>query len=341
MKKERNREKWVACMLSLLTFFVLFSVNVLSDSQDIHANLVVIPTEFAFCYPQTLVVKEYFGNITCFVEVKSATPDIILVPSLRLGISENSSAGIPPIPGSVSYINDYNNNGVQDLFVQFGFTEFKNFFAGQILPGNYHYRINGNINIIPFNFQEISNVFAKLNVPQPSRSTRLIDYYSSFIGNGGNIVVANGFRLSKFTQQTNILDGYVVQRVSYPTESVNSWGVLSFSSRGYLTIDSTTFPWLPPFFSMKVGETFIVVDNGFHSCSSTTNSITICQSSGWMLKQGSGIWADNGQIPIKTLIYIISPDATKIFGFDSSNNKILEIENINLKSLTTTTMIPV
>jgi hypothetical protein len=340
MKKDKATTKWIACMLTLFTFFVLFSVNVLSDSGNIHANLVVIPQEKTFCFPQTLIVKEGFGNVACFIEITSATPDIINVSSLRLGISENSSAGIPPIAGSVTYINDFNNNGVRDLFVQFDFSKFKNFFSGMTLPANYHYRIGGNINITPFSFEQIDNLFAKLNVSQPSRSTRFIDYYTSFTGNGGNIVVAKDFHLSKFAPYTNRLDGYVVQRVNYPSENVNSWGVLIYSSMGYLTVDNTVFSWLPPFFSMKVSQSFFVVDDGAHSCSSTTNSITICQSSGWMIRQSSGIFGDSGQTQIKTLIYIISPSATKIFGFDSSNNKILEIENIHLNSLQTSTIIP-
>ena len=341
MKKEKLRKQWIACMLSLLTFFVLFNVNaVLSDSNNINANLVVIPTEKAFCFPQTFVVKEALGNVSCFIEVKSALPDIINVSSLRLGIVENSSAGIPMLAGSPTFINDFNNNGVQDLFVQFDFSKFKNFFSSLTLPGNYNYRLDGNINIIPFTFQQTSDVFAKSNVPQSRRDVKLIDYTSEFRGTGGNIVVANGFALQKFTQETNILDGYVVQRVNYPNENVTIWGNILYSSRGHLTVDFTLFPWLPPYYSMKISEAITVVDEGFHSCSSTTNDMVICQSSGRMIKQGSGIFADKGNIPIKTLIYIVSPKATKIFGFDSNNNKIFEIENINLNYLNVKQTIP-
>jgi len=328
MKKEKATTKWIACMLSLFTFFVLFSVNALSDSNNINANLVVIPTEQAFCFPQNLIVKEMLGNISCFIEVVSADPNIINVPSLRLGIVENSSAGIPPVTGSVSYINDFNNNGIKDIFVQFDFSKFKNFFSGLTLPGNYHYKISGNINITPFAFTQTSNVFAKYNVPA-AQYTSLIDYTTSFEGNGGKIVVANNFPISKYKPAYNVFNGYFVQRVNYPNEKVISWGNPTFASQGTITIDFIVFKWI-------LGQSLTVVPDGLVSCSSTTNSITICQGSGRMIMQGDWYFASNGNIPVKTIIYIISPAATKIFGFDSNNNKMLEIENINLKTLAVT-----
>jgi len=170
----------------------------------------------------------------------------------------------------------------------------------------------------------------KIN-PLPPVS-RLTDTTALFNGNGGTIAIANGFRLSKFTQQTNRLDGYAVRR-QYTNGNIIYWGSLSYTSVGYMTVDFTIFPFLPPLFSMKIAETFTVVDDGTHNCPSIANNFTVCTSSGWMIKHGSGIWADNGQLPITILDYVITKGNTNIIGYDSNNNKILEIDNINLLSL--------
>lgn len=303
----------------------------ITKSATIIAHVTVLPSVIGICFPQTIVVKEAFGNVTCFIELSNADVSSIDISSIRLDLLENPSAGIPIIPGSVTYVDDFNNNGAKDLFIQFDFAKFKNNFAGLNLPGNYHYQLSGTVS--GFGFSQNSPVFAKSSVPQPSPSVNIIDYYTSFNGKGGNILVANNFRLSKYTAQKNLFTGFFEQRVSYPKENVISWGYPLFSSQGAEKIDFTVLPFLPPIYSYTISESLTVSSDGTISCSSTTNSIVICQGSGRIIMQGDGYFADNRNIPAKTLVYIITPTYAKIFGFDANNKMILEIENINMLTL--------
>lgn len=367
-EKLRLEKKWAALVLSLITFLLFVSVSysatengnietnvfinivraattsttttstattastsTTTASNVIQAHVLVIPKETAFCFPQTFVVKEAFGNVTCFIETIGINASQLDPNSLTLGIAENSTPGIPIIPGSVTYTDDFNNNNVSDLFVQFDFSKLKNYFAGLGLPGFYHYQISGSLPVAPFSFTQNQIVSAKVSIPSgPYPYNSLIIYYTSFLGNGGNIVVAKNFPISTYTSTSSQLTGYFTQRVSYPNENVVSVGVPVYSNQGYITVNLLLF-------KLQFSQSLGVVLDGSASCSSTTNSITICQGSGRIITQSDlYTYGSNDNIPVKTVVWIISPTATKIFGFDSNNNKILEIENIGLKSLSVT-----
>jgi hypothetical protein len=331
-EKTKLEKKWVVMMLPLI-FLLMVSASyafttITTTISNVQAHVTVIPSVTGICFPQTFVVKEAFGNVNCFIEVAGIDASQLNTSSITLGISENSTPGIHIILGSVTYVNDFNNNGIHDLFIQFDFSKLKNYFAGLSLPGNFHYQLSGSEPVFPFSFTQTSPVFAKSNV-QAAQYTSLIDYTTAFEGKGGSIVMANNFPISKYISTNNQFSGYFVQRVNYPNENVQSWGNPIFSSQGSITIDFIVFKWV-------LAQSLTVVPDGLVSCSSTTNSTVICQGSGRMIMQGDWMFGSNSNIPVKTIVWIISPTATKIFGFDSSNNKILEIENITLKTLSLT-----
>jgi hypothetical protein len=287
-----------------------------------------------YCFPQTFVVNSPTSDVTCFLETTGGSPSSIDVTSLRLHISERSSLGIPVMSGSPAIIGDFNGNGIPDLQVKFAASQFKRLFLGLSLPGNYHYQISGNILTFgyapasfPFNIVQSSPLFAEFSIPQPAPTATFVDYQSSFNGYNGTIQTANGFALSEFTQQYATLNGYVTQRVYFSDGSTQTFGSLNFAATGYLTVNLVLF-------QTQVAETFTVDAESPLTCSSITNTSTICQTSGTMIKQGAGIFADNGDIPVPKLIYEITPTSGTIIGFDANNNKILEIDNIPISSLT-------
>ena len=148
---EKNMMKRVVLLLPILISLALaVSVKALQEEKsEVEAYVNVYPVATVDCRPDVLNLqsKDY---ITCFIELEGANAEDIDISTVRLSVEGKIGFVKAELNPNLSYLDDYDYDGIQDLMVKFNRTKVENFFIGLTTPTYFNFNVSGYAKGFPF-----------------------------------------------------------------------------------------------------------------------------------------------------------------------------------------------
>ncbi len=233
---EKSMIKRIVLLLSILILLALAtSVKALQQEHgDVKAHVNVFPGATIDCRPDVLNLqsKDY---ITCFIELEGANAEDIDISKVRLSVEGKIGFVKAELNPNLSYLDDYDYDGIQDLMVKFNRTKVENFFIDLINPTNFDFIVSGYAKGFPFS----GNDTILVTNPSAIKLVRYIQIGNQELGNG-KINHIESLDLSSYSTTFTHFNGY------FFTTSPTLHGFSSFYSQGKIKNKFLGFTYYKP-----------------------------------------------------------------------------------------------
>lgn len=281
MNKMSNRKRVVLLLPILISLALVISVNALQqENSEVKAHVNVNPTGIVDCRPDVLNLqsKDY---ITCFIELEGANAEDIDISTVRLSAEGKSGFVEAELNPNLTYIDDYDYDGIQDLMVKFNRSTVEKFFTGLTTPTYFNFNVSGYAGGFPF-----WGIDAILVTKLPGiKLVRYLQMDSKELGDG-KINHIESLDINKYSTTFTHFSGY------FFTTSPSLHGFSSFYFQGKIKKQFLGIPYYK-------AVTVLAQMNQMNECYALDNTVH-CEGEGFLIiKPGSKFNLDHFSFDIK------------------------------------------
>jgi hypothetical protein len=235
MNKIKNRKLRVILLLPMLLLLALATSVYASKQSELEAHVDVSPAATIDCRPDVLNLKSKGKYITCFIELSAGDAKYIEISTVRLSVKGKIGFVEAELNKNLTYLDDYDYDGIQDLMVNFNRTKVENFFEDLINPNEFIFVVSGNVKTYPFS----GNDTILVTKPSAIKLVRYIQIDSQELGNG-KINHIESLDLSSYSTTFTHFNGY------FFTTSPTLHGFSSFYFQGKIKNKFLGFTYYKP-----------------------------------------------------------------------------------------------